>query len=142
MVSAWIESGRYYYQSPAHHRLFIPTSHASGGATSFDFVAEELLTPFGPPGRIWMSGDVQHIRDFPLAGPVWGDINGTLTTYFNITQNIITGDGTAFGTFSFAVEWNGLVGTFEGRATAKYEAFIITGHGSGHGTGDFEGMQF
>src|SRR5688572_15228908 len=81
-----------------------PTSHASGGATSFDFVAEELLTPFGPPGRIWMSGDVQHIRDFPLAGPVWGDINGTLTTYFNINQNIITGDGTAFGTFSFAVE--------------------------------------
>lgn len=122
--------------------LSSPVSHANGGTTKFDFVAEELLSPVGAPEKIWMSGDVQHIRNFPLAGPVWGDINGALTTSFNVNLNLATGDGTAFGIFIFAVEWNGLVGIFEGRAHAKYEGFVISGFGSGHGTGDFEGMQF
>ena len=118
-----------------------PSSHADTGAIKLHFVSEEILSPIGPPERIWMSGDVQHIRNFPLAGPVWGDINGTLTTYFNVNLNLTTGDGTAFGIFILEVEWNGLRGTFEGRAQANYEGFVISGHGSGHGTGDFEGMQ-
>jgi hypothetical protein len=120
-------------------------SHAGGsagnGAVKIDFVAQEALAPIGPPGKIWVSDGVQHIRDFPLAGPVWGDLNGTLTTSFNVNLNLTTGDGTAFGIFILEVEWNGLIGTFEGRAQGTYDGFLISGHGSGHGTGDFEGMQ-
>ena len=114
---------------------------AGNGAVKIDFVSEEALAPIGPPGKIWVSDGVQHIRDFPLAGPVWGDLNGTLTTSFNVNLNLTTGDGTAFGTFVLEVEWNGLTGTFEGRASGKYEGFRISGQGIGHGTGDFEGMQ-
>lgn len=119
-----------------------PVSHASGGATKIDFEAEEALAPIGPPGKIWVSDDgVQHIRDFPVAGPVWGDLNGTLTVIANINLDLATGDGTAFGTFVLDVEWNGLIGTFEGRSQWKYDGFLITnGQGSARGTGDFEGM--
>ena len=111
-------------------------------AIKIDVVSEEKLRPTGPPGRIWVSDGVQHTRDFPLSGPVWGDLNGTLSIIFNTNLNLTTGDGTAFGSFILAVEWNGLQGTFEGRSKAKYQSFLVTdGYGVGHGTGDFEGMQ-
>jgi hypothetical protein len=107
-----------------------------------DVVSEEKLAPTGPPGRIWVSDGVQHTRDFPLSGPVWGDLNGNLSIIFNTNLNLATGDGTAFGSFVLAVEWNGFQGTFEGRSKAKYQSFLVTnGYGVGHGTGDFEGMQ-
>jgi hypothetical protein len=36
-----------------------------------------------------------------------------------------------------------LVGTFEGRSQWKYSGFkVLIGQAIGHGTGDFEGMQF
>ncbi len=90
-----------------------------------------------------MSHDgMQHIRDFPVAGPVWGDLNGTLTVIANINLNLATGDGTAHGTFILEVEWNGLIGTFEGRSQWKYDGFrIVAGQGTAHGTGDFEGLR-
>ncbi|HUS34627.1 MAG TPA: hypothetical protein VM680_04670 [Verrucomicrobiae bacterium] len=122
--------------------ILLLSASRSAEAIKIEVVSEEKLRPIGPPGKIWVSDDgVQHTRDFPLAGPVWGDLNGTLTTSFNTNLNLTTGDGTAFGSFVLAVEWNGLVGTFEGRAEGKYEDFVISGHGPGHGTGDFEGMQ-
>jgi hypothetical protein len=124
-----------------------PPSQASGaennGAVKIDFVAEEKLAPTGPPGRIWVSDDgVQHIRDLPVAGLVWGDINGTLTIVSNRNLDLATGHGTAYGTAILEVEWNGLIGTFEGRSEWKIEGFrIVAGQFIGHGTGDFEGMQ-
>lgn len=119
-----------------------PASHASG-TTKIDFVAAETLAPTGPPGRVWVSDDgVQHIRDLPVAGPVWGDINGTLKIVSNRNLNLLTGHGTAFGTAVLHIEWNGLVGTFEGRSEWKIEGFrVVTGQFVGHGTGDFAGMQ-
>ena len=122
--------------------LLPPATHANG-TTKIDFVAAEILAPTGPPGRIWVSDDgVQHIRDLPVAGPVWGDINGTLKLVSNRNLNLVTGHGTAFGTAILTVEWNGLVGTFEGRSEFKIECFrIVTGQFVGHGTGDFAGMQ-
>jgi hypothetical protein len=122
-------------------------SHASAaegnGAVKIDFVAEEALAPIGPPGRIWVSDDgVQHIRDLPVAGVVWGDINGALIIVSNRNLDLATGDGTAYGTAVLEVEWNGLIGTFEGRSQWKIEGFrIVAGQFIGHGTGDFEGMQ-
>lgn len=112
-------------------------------AIKIDVISEEKLRPIGPPGRIWVSGDgVQHTRGFPLAGPVFGDLNGTLSIVFNTNLNLATGHGAAFGSFVLAVEWNGLIGTFEGRSEAKYQNFLVSdGHGIGHGTGDFAGMQ-
>lgn len=121
-------------------------SHASGAADNaavkIDFESEELLAPTGPLGKIWVSDDgVQHIRDFEVAGPVWGDINGTLTVVANINLDLATGDGTGHGTFVLDVEWNGLTGTFEGTSQWKYDGFLVSnGKGSADGTGDFEGM--
>ena len=122
-------------------------SHADGaegnGAVKIDFEAEEALAPIGPPGKIWVSDDgVQHIRDLPVAGTVWGDLNGTLVIVSNRNLDLATGHGTAHGTAVLEVKWNGLFGTFEGRSEWKIEAFrIVAGQFIGHGTGDFEGMQ-
>lgn len=120
-----------------------PLSGADESAETANFEAAESLTPLGPPGKIWTSSDgVQHIRDFIVAGPVWGDLNGILTVVANINWDLVTGDGTGFGSAILQVEWNGLVGTFEGRSQWKYSGFkVLTGQFSGHGTGDFEGMQ-
>lgn len=84
-----------------------------------------------------------HLRDFPVAGPVWGDLVGQLTIVANINQDIYTGDGTGYGIAILLVtEWNGLAGTFDGRSQWKYTNFMVsTGQFVGHGTGDFEGMQ-
>jgi hypothetical protein len=122
--------------------LILGTVSASAQATKTDFEAEELLFPIGSPGKIWVSDDgVQHIRDFPVAGPVWGDIDGQLTVVANINWDLATGDGTAYGTAVLDVEWNGLTGAFEGRSQWKYAGFLISaGQFVGHGTGDFEGM--
>ena len=89
-----------------------------------------------------MSDDgVLHMRNLPVEGPVWGDINGQLEVFANINQDLATGDGTAFGTAVLEMEWNGLTGTFEGRSQWKYAGFLISaGQFVGHGTGDFEGM--
>ncbi|HUS34628.1 MAG TPA: hypothetical protein VM680_04675 [Verrucomicrobiae bacterium] len=108
-----------------------------------DFESVESLVPLGPPGKVWTTSDgIQHIRDFAVSGPVSGDINGTLTVIANINWNLATGEGTAYGTFVLAVEWNGLTGTFVGRSQWKYSGFKVQdGQGVGHGTGDFEGMQ-
>jgi hypothetical protein len=85
---------------------------------------------------------VQHIRNLPVAGPVWGDLNGRLILLSNRNLNLVTGHGTAFGSAVLEVEWNGLVGTFEGRCEWKTEGFrIVAGQFIGHGTGDFAGMQ-
>jgi hypothetical protein len=118
-------------------------SRASEEADRIDFESMESLVPLGPPGKVWTTGDgIQHIRDFAVSGPVWGDLNGTLTVVANINWNLATGDGTAFGTAVLTVEWNGLTGTFEGRSQWKYEGFlVVAGQFVGHGTGDFEGMQ-
>lgn len=122
---------------------FSSSPSLANGTTKIDFIAAEILTPTGPPSRVWVSDDgVQHIRDLPVAGPVWGDLNGTLKLLSNRNLNLVTGHGTAFGAAILSVEWNGLVGTFEGRSEWKIEGFrIVTGQFVGHGTGDFAGMQ-
>ena len=114
----------------------------SAQSTMTDFVSEESLAPIGPPGRVWVSDDgIQHLRDFPVAGPVWGDLNGTLTVHANINWDLATGDGTAYGTAVLDAEWNGKTGTFEGRSQWKYTGFGVSdGQFVGHGTGDFAGM--
>ena len=122
--------------------VLLSARHTNAAATKIDFEAAELLAPVGPPGKIWVSGGIQHIRDFVVTGQVWGDLEGTLTVAANINWDLTTGNGTAFGTFLLAVEWNGLVGTFEGRSEWKYEGFrVLIGQATGQGTGDFEGMQ-
>ena len=127
--------------------IFIPLlSQAAdtegNGAITIDFEAEERLAPTGPPERVWVSDGIQHTRNAPVAGVVWGDINGTVTVLGNRNLDLATGHGSAHGVAVVEVEWNGLIGTFEGRSQWKLENFIIVdGQFVGHGTGDFEGMQ-
>jgi len=122
--------------------LVLGTASASAQATKTDFVAEEMLAPTGPPGKVWVSDDgVVHIRDLTVVGPVWGDLVGQLTVVANINQDGATGDGTAHGTAVLEVEWGDLSGTFEGRSQWEYAGFLVTdGQFVGHGTGDFAGM--
>lgn len=83
-----------------------------------------------------------HLRDFPVAGPVWGDLVGQLTIIANVNQDIDTGNGTVYGTAVLDITWNGMTGIFEVRSQWKYTNFAVsTGQFVGHGTGDFEGMQ-
>ena len=115
---------------------------AGNGAIIVPFEAEERLAPTGPPERVWVSDDgIQHTRNAPVAGIVWGDINGTITILGNRNLDLATGHGAAHAEAVVDVEWNGLTGTFEGRSQWKLEAFrIVDGQFIGHGTGDFEGM--
>ncbi len=83
-----------------------------------------------------------HLRDFPVAGPVWGDLVGQLTIVANVNQDIDTGDGAVCVTAVLDITWNGMTGIFEVRSQWKYTNFAVsTGQFVGHGTGDFEGMQ-
>ena len=121
--------------------LILIVASVSAQSTKSDFSAVEALIPTGPPGRVWVSEDgIQHIRDFPVAGPVWGDLNGTLAIVANVNWDA-SGNGTAYGTAILDVEWNGKTGTFEGRSQWKYANFaVVDGQFVGHGTGDFAGM--
>jgi hypothetical protein len=122
--------------------LIVGTVSVAAKSTKTDFASEESLAPIGAPGRVWESDGIQHIRDFPVAGPVWGELNGRLTVVANINWDLATGDGTAYGTAVLEVnDWNGLTGAFEGRSQWKYTGFAVTdGQFVGHGTGDFAGM--
>ena len=124
--------------------LTLGTISASAQATKTDFASQERLAPIGPPGKSWVSDDgVLHLRDFPVAGPVWGELTGNLTVVANINQDIFTGDGTGYGTAFLEVDdFDGMQGTFEGRSQWKYTNGMVTkGQFVGHGTGDFDGMQ-
>jgi len=122
--------------------LALIVASASAQSTKTYFEAEEQLAPVGPPGKVWGNEDgIEHIRDLPVAGPVWGDLAGTLSINANINWDA-TGTGTAYGTAILDVEWNGKTGTFEGRSQWKYAGFVVAdGQFVGHGTGDFAGMQ-
>ena len=124
--------------------LTMGTISAYAKATKTDFASQERLVPIGPPGKSWVSDDgVLHLRDFPVAGPVWGELTGSLTAVANINQDIYTGNGTGSGTAFLEVEdFDGMQGTFEGRSQWKYTNGMVTeGQFVGHGTGDFAGMQ-
>ena len=115
--------------------LALGTISASARATKTDFASQEVLAPIGPPGKSWVSDDgVVHLRDFPVAGDVWGELTGY----------IYTGDGTGHGAAFLEVEdFDGMQGTFEGRSQWKYTNGVVSeGQFVGHGTGDFEGMKF
>src|SRR5688572_14765604 len=81
---------------------------AGNGAISVPFEAEERLAPLGPPEKVWVSDGIQHTRNSPVGGIVWGDINGTITILGNRNLDLATGHGTAHAEAVLEVEWNGL----------------------------------
>ena len=104
------------------------------------FVAT-LYVATGPPDRQWVDDDgVTHVRGFHAISDVVGDFVGTEVVNFN--QNIdALGNGDGFTSFVFDVTWDGLNGTFEGRASVSIEAGVITADFVMHGTGDFDRMK-
>jgi hypothetical protein len=99
----------------------------------------------GDAERLWYTGssdEILHARSTPhdgwvLSGALLGDIEYT----GNADLNLLTGDGTGQGTFTFHTNYNGEPGVFEGHLVFQIKGWYITGKLVLHGDDNFEGMK-
>ncbi len=111
------------------------TSPLLAAATRTAISATAPLT-IQDPGTMWVSGDIVHVRDLVLVGPVSGDITGTITIVARLDVSQATGNGTTSGTFTIT----GTVGGWEGSFQGKFDAGVFSDALVARGSGAFEGQ--
>lgn len=105
-------------------------SPALARATKTPFMATETSAPV-QQGKTWVSGHILHIRGEVDAGPVTGDLEGTITIGINLDLDLNTGTGRIHGTFSIATQAVTWSGSFAGAITGEAES---SGRFGGQGT--------
>lgn len=95
------------------------------------------------PGKTWFDGYTMQIRgqvsefkgiaNNPLVG-------GTNTVTLNVTLDLTTGNGTAWGKFK-SIPSARPYGSWEGSFSGRVVGGLYQGKGIGHGTGELSGMQ-
>ena len=92
------------------------------------------------PGKVWMEGDILHIRDRVHINVDVSDtpeLNGINTTIADADINLKTGYAEIRGTFSFQPE--GIAGTWEGSWTWNGNKGVGFGRTVAHGNGALTG---
>ncbi len=88
------------------------------------------------PGTTQVSAGIAHIRDQTQAGPVSGDITGTLTVTGRSDVAVATETGTGSGTFTIVTA----DGNWEGRFAGRFEAGLFSGKIVAQGSGGLAGL--
>jgi hypothetical protein len=112
-----------------------PTDPLSGEPL-FATTRSAVTATIGPlavtgPGNIWVSNGILHVRDQLLAGPVSGDIVGSISVIANSNVALGTLNGTAFGSFAIATAAGSWEGTFQGRFAGGLLADKVVARGTG-----------
>jgi hypothetical protein len=107
----------------------VVASPAMARATKTPFSATETSVPV-QEGTTWISGHIFHIRGEVDAGPVTGDLEGTITITVNLNVDMNTGKGELFGTFTLATDEVTWSGSFAGAISGPLSSGRFGGQGT------------
>lgn len=94
-----------------------------------------------PPDRVWVTGNVLHLRGVVTTGRTFGDpyFAGTFENTINIDLNMVTGSGNVHGYGKIMPD--DFDGTWEGgHFTGPILNFMYSGQGIDYGTGELDGL--
>ena len=104
-------------------------SPAMARATKTPFSAMETSVPV-QEGKTWVSGHIFHVRGEVDAGPVTGDLDGTITIHVNLNVDMNTGKGELYGTFTIATDAVSWSGHFTGAISGPLSSGRFGGQGT------------
>jgi len=120
--------------------LLVMAMGASAKAIRTDFTAYEYDCIAQQPDKLWMEGDILHVRGYKHVNIEVSDtpeVNGTNTTWADADINMKTGNALIRGTMSFKPK--GIDGTWEGTWVFINSKGVNSGSAVARGTGALEG---
>lgn len=127
--------------------LLVMVLSVSGAAAKAEFITAEgyeAQCKVLDPGKVWFDGDIMQVRGQISEYKAVTDndlVGGINTADLNITLDLTTGNGTAWGKFK-SIPWAYPNSSWEGSFNGRVVGWFYQGKGTGHGTGELSGMKF